>query len=182
MSGSVYIDLGANKGDTVAAYLQQNPSAFIFAFEPNPKLAEVLRLRFANNSAVRVLEVACWIMDGSTRFYIGHDESSTLVEGKAQNSQFPQFDIDYRNSIFVKTIDIARWMLENFSQSDDIVVKMDIEGSEYKVLQRLLDTDAIDLIREIRCEWHWNRYPVTREEHERIKALVGTKVTLVDWN
>lgn len=182
MSRSVYIDLGANKGDTVAAYLQQNPSASVFAFEPNPKLAEILRRRFAEHAAVSVLGAACWIMDGTTRFYIGHDESSTLIEGKAHNPQFPQFDIDYRNHTIVRTIDFARWMIENFSQDNDIVVKMDIEGSEYKVLQRLLDTDAIDLVREIRCEWHWNRYPVSRDEHERIKTLVGKKVTLVDWD
>jgi FkbM family methyltransferase len=182
MSRSVYIDLGANKGDTVAAYLQQNPNASVFAFEPNPQLAEVLRLRFAERPAVTVLEAACWIIDGTTRFYIGHDDSSTLIEGKVSNSQFPQFDIDYRNYTTVKTLDFARWLLENFSQSNDIVVKMDIEGSEYKVLQRLLDTDVIDLIREIRCEWHWNRYPIAREEHERIKTLVSKKVALVDWD
>lgn len=181
MGRLVYIDMGANIGDTIEGHLANASSAHVFAFEPNPKLVAKLRHRFHTARNVAIYEAACWIIDGQTRLYLGHDQSSTLVEGKAHTPEHPEFDIDYQRFALVRTIDFARWLRENFTEGDDICVKMDIEGAEYNVLQRLLDTGAIALIRELRCEWHFDRYPVHRDEHARIKALTSKRVKLVDW-
>lgn len=128
-----------------------------------------------------VIEAACWIADGISKFYLGNEYSSTLIEGKKHNRRYPQFDISYQDFAMVRTIDFAKWLLDNFAGREDLIVKMDIEGAEYEVLPRLIATGAIRLIGELRCEWHWDRFPVTKAEDERIKALVSASTKLVKW-
>ena len=182
MSVPIYIDLGANHGETIESYLKTCPDAVVFGFEANPRLAEKLLEKFSfGKKPIFIMDAACWIKDGHDKFYIGNDYSSTMIEGKRHSPTYPQFDIDYKNHVIVRTVDFSRWMLENFSFCQDICVKMDIEGAEYKVLQRLLDTGAIKMISELRCEWHWNRYPISKEEHNRIRDEVAKVVKLVDW-
>jgi FkbM family methyltransferase len=182
MGRNIYIDLGANVGDTVDRHLAGAPDAQVFAFEPNPRLIAKLRNRFRSADNVAIYEAACWILDGQTKLYLGHDLSSTLIEGKAPTPEHPEFDISYKDFALVRTIDFARWLLETFNEGDDICVKMDIEGSEYKVLRRLIDTGAIGLMDELRCEWHYDRYPVGNDEHLRIKELTKARVRVIDWH
>lgn len=177
----VYIDLGANVGDTIVNYAKTNPEALIYGFEPNPKLAESLRGRFGESS-VLIVEKAAWILDGVRKFYLGNDLSSTLIDGKRSMPDYPEFEISYDEHVLVETIDLSRWILETFTNNVKITMKIDIEGAEYKLLQRLLDTDAIDLIQTIYCEFHHDRYPhVTTETHERIKAEVASRSELKIW-
>ncbi|MDW9518578.1 FkbM family methyltransferase [Sinorhizobium meliloti] len=177
----IYIDLGANVGDTIESYRQKNPDAFVYGFEPNPRLAQQLRARFSD-SGVIIFEKAAWILDGIRSFYLGHDLSSTLIDGKRPMPDYPEFEITYQEHVLVETIDIARWLLETFTKDVRITMKIDIEGAEYKLLQRMLDTDAVDLVDEIYCEFHHDRFPsVTAETHQRIVTEVGLRSALKKW-
>jgi FkbM family methyltransferase len=181
MKRRVYIDLGANVGDTMEEFLARAPDALAIGFEPNPRLIDRLRSRFAGRNNVVIHDAAAWSSDGYAMLYLGHDLSSTLLKGKAAKPEHPEFGIDYRTAIRVRTIDFAKWLLENVSDGEDVCVKMDIEGSEYEVLRRLLETGAIARISELRCEWHYDRYPIGIEEHTRTKMLVDRRVKLVEW-
>ena len=41
---------------------------------------------------------------------------------------------------------ISEWIKENFSTEDYIILKLDVEGSEYEVIPDLLKTGAIEYI------------------------------------
>lgn len=180
MTRRIYIDLGANVGDTVSQYMEKSSRSQIYAFEPNPKLAKHLKKRFKGQN-VFVSAKAAWIIDGVMTLYLGHDLSSTLVKGKIQSVDYPEFNITYKRKTLVQTIDFARWLLEHVSFDDYVVIKMDIEGSEYKVLQRLVDTDAIDLVDVIYCEFHYKRFGISEIEHDRIVDVVKKRADLREW-
>ena len=57
----------------------------------------------------------------------------------------------------VRIIDFSRWLRATVVANDFVVVKMDIEGSEYEVLPSLLRTGTIRLIDELMLEVHYNR-------------------------
>mmetsp|Transcript_37905 Transcript_37905/g.38593 ORF Transcript_37905/g.38593 Transcript_37905/m.38593 type:complete len:81 (+) Transcript_37905:859-1101(+) len=42
-------------------------------------------------------------------------------------------------------------------QSDEVICKMDIEGSEYDVLRRIFTSGIIKLFDELYVEFHYNR-------------------------
>lgn len=128
------------------------------------------------------MEYAAWISDGIIDFYFGQnsDQSSTLIKGKKTGHEWA---VDYETSYKAQSIDFDRWFRENTSADDLISLKMDIEGSEYKVLQRLIDSGSVSRIKDMKVEWHWDRYPghVSREEHDRIRNKLLTLIRVMDW-
>ena len=179
----VYVDLGANHGVTVENFLRDQPATEVFAFEPAPELAKELREKFSNHTNVHIIEAAAWVADEKITFYPGDqsDKSSTLLTGKSETSPWK---IRYDSGFDVQGIDIAKWLLNHTSDDDLVVMKMDVEGSEYRLLPRLMETKALSRLREIRVEWHWDRYPdeVTEARHHEIRDKLKTFVEVVDWH
>tara|TARA_B100001113_G_scaffold67631_1_gene52159 strand:- start:664 stop:1362 length:699 start_codon:yes stop_codon:yes gene_type:complete len=54
----------------------------------------------------------------------------------------------------VEAIDFSKWVLDNFKKEDFIILKMDIEGSEYKVLPKMISDGSIGYINTLIIEWH----------------------------
>jgi FkbM family methyltransferase len=182
MGRKIYIDLGAHDGSTIQAFRADNPEFIIFAFEPNPRLAAILRGAFAGTgSNVHVMEAAAWIFDGAVKLYFGErsDQSTTIIPGK----RTPDWPVDYAHPHTVLAIDFDRWFRENTSADDHVVIKMDIEGAEYRLLRRLIDTGSLGRAAELRVEWHWDRYPdeISETDHAALREKVGKITKLTDW-
>jgi predicted glycosyltransferase len=68
-----------------------------------------------------------------------------------------QASISYRyhdNIIAVDAIDIID-IISKYNDDDEIIIKMDIEGSEFMVLRRLLeDPKCCKRVKKIFIEWH----------------------------
>jgi len=77
-----------------------------------------------------------------------------------------------KKPVIVKTIDITRWMVENFSRTDIVDVKMDIEGAEYDVIPDMVRRGAFRVIRKFYIEWHWYKIGMEEEEHKEIMAMI----------
>ncbi|KAB2696457.1 FkbM family methyltransferase [Ochrobactrum sp. Kaboul] len=179
----VYIDIGASNGLTVEQFCDNNSDFEIFAFEPSPRLANGLRSKFLSAPRITIIEAAAWISDGTAKFYSGtiSDESSNLSIDKKEEAPWGD---DYENGIEVHTIDFANWMIANTSDNDLVVVKMDIEGAEYKIIPRMIELHIPERLSEIRVEWHWDRYPieVTENQHHQIRNSLKSLVRVIDWN
>lgn len=176
------MDLGANIGDTVAKFLEWHPSHSLHAFEPNPDLYPELKRRFQNEPRVSLLDRAAWIRDEEIRMYLGHPLSSTVMQGKKSMPQAPIYEINYSRSVQVQAVDFSRWLRRNVTSDDEVTVKMDIEGAEYPVLGRLLETGAVELIHTLICEFHQDRYPVSRKTHNDLINELTKRTRLIHWH
>lgn len=181
MARSIYIDFGANTGDTIAAQMASSVVDFCWGFEPNPALATLARRRF-EGQPVEIIEMAAWVGEGVLPLYLGHPLSSTLLAGKVALEEYPEYVVTYEKSVDVSTFDTGQWLREHVSEADDVIVKMDIEGAEYQVLQRLLDGGEIDLIKELRCEFHVERFPAFEAVHQGLVREVASRTKLVVWS
>lgn len=81
-----------------------------------------------------------WISGGSTIFKKEGDDDLDAA-GKRQVVQ-------------MKAIDAATWIQSNFTANDHVVMKMDIEGAEGKVLMKMIKNRCIDVVNWIAVEWH----------------------------
>jgi hypothetical protein len=63
-------------------------------------------------------------------------------------------------------IDIAEWINKNDIQSIDLM-KINIEGGEYELLERLIDTKMISRIENIQIQFH----NITNESHLRMEYI-----------
>jgi len=58
------------------------------------------------------------------------------------------------NTFKVKCFDFSAFIRDNFTKEDYIIVKLDIEGSEYEVMDKLIIDGTIDYINHFYIEWH----------------------------
>lgn len=160
------------------------PNFEFFAFEPNSVLHPYIReniktlpLQFPLN----LRQEAVWIENGTTNLYLGQHESSTVMLGKRMLPEHGP-PIDYSNPVLVPAIDFSTWIRESFSEQDNIVVKMDIEGAEYPVLRKMIADQSISFIKVLYVEWHYDRFAyMSRDEHGSLVEAVSRLVDVRPW-
>lgn len=160
----IFIDGGAHKGETVAHFVEskiyQKHSWEIFAFEANPHLIPEIPPR-AN---LTVLNKAIWNKEGTIEFFLGDDtlSSSLLKDKKTGNlSKIP---------VKVDSVDFGQWLKKRFELKDYIFVKLDIEGAEYEVLDKMLADGTIAYVDRLYVEFHNVKVNVPVEKDKDILA------------
>ncbi len=140
----VILDCGANIGISVLNYLSRHPKASITAFEPDPCAARALRRNLSVNGAgeVLVVEAAVWTETGRAPFFVeGADGGRILSE-------------EMSSAITVECVD-----LRDFLASPVDLIKMDIEGAEFKVVPHI--ADRLSLVGNLVVECHLSNDDVT---------------------
>lgn len=161
----ILLDFGANKGQGLTKVLDIegiDKTWEIHCFEANPNIFEELKNNFKNaNLNIFFHNKAIWKIDGLVQFSImnENDEGSSveclIKEGRAGDPCDPCFR-KHDNIIQIESIDIQT-ILDRFNENDFIVIKMDIEGSEFTVLRRLLENkNNCRKVKKIYIEWHTN--------------------------
>lgn len=180
----IFIDCGAHKGESVAAFRKkQDSNQFeIYMFEPNPFLFEEISDNISLNNCIKI-EAAVSNREGKEKLWgcikVKDSVGASLERSKADTDKISQEDY-----VEVRTIRLSDFIKETFSKEDKIILKMDIEGSEYDVLEDLIATETIDYIDRIYCEFHghkMNRTYLKREANIRA-FLARKKITISHWN
>ena len=145
----IFIDCGAHCGESILrAKKQFGEDIEVISFEPIPYFAKEITKIHENDNTVSIHNCAVWIENGEKTFNLSPDttDGSSLLEYH-----------DQKKSIKVKTIDLSSWIKSNFNPSDYIILKLDIEGAEYAILNKLIEDDVVSMINEFWGEWHENR-------------------------
>ena len=151
----IFIDGGARVGEAIEVLLETREELTgcdVYLFECNINHIQTLIDISNNNKKYNfiVKNEAIWVDDVYRDFYISvdlwGDLGCTLLPEKKEK-------LDRENPINVKCIDFAKF-LNSFSDNDYIVLKLDIEGAEYDVLNHLIKTNTITKINELYVEFH----------------------------
>jgi FkbM family methyltransferase len=148
-----FIDCGAHCGESILTAKQRfGVNTHVISFEPIPYLANQLKEIHENNNTVQILNAAVWINDDIKKIYVSTDitDGSSLL-GKSINN------LDESVYINVPCVDLSKWLLETFTEQDYVILKLDIEGAEYEVLNKMINDGSIKLIKELHGEWHDNK-------------------------
>ena len=125
------VDGGANKGKTVAKFLERFGQAEIHAFEPIPELQQRLRESFADRQNVHVHPVALGRRAGTVPLHItAHDPASSLMSPSKWNWAYWQHRMDV-----VRTIRTPLVRLDSEVTGEVDVLKLDLQGSELAALE-----------------------------------------------
>lgn len=148
-STKVIVDIGGNVGDDVSLFVQHNPQARIFTFEPMPKVFQQLKGRFADNPNVFAQNFACSDKNGQMELTIdpegGNGIGATMMDSKVEGEhvQVQLRDVD----------EILAWVEKETGQVPDLL-SMNCEGCEYTVMQRLSDKGWLGKIPNVQLSWH----------------------------
>ncbi len=185
--GDIVLDCGANLG-TVTRPLAET-GAVVHAFEPDPYAFGKLQEAFADHSNVVMHNAAVGVEAGHIRLMraANFDENpkgasvkSTVVPGGRKINE------DLSNSIEVALIDLPAMITDLVGRHGEIAfLKMDIEGAELELLERMLAEDLFNGVRLTVAETHENKFRDLRPRFEALRSAVSdrfpiTKVNL-DW-
>jgi FkbM family methyltransferase len=131
---SIFIDLGGNNG-VVSQYISDKFNCNIHIYEPHKGCFKILKKKFNNNKKIKVYNSAISNNNNYKKFYFHSNvkdnnfydlslSESASLESKKINISKKKFEI-------VKCIGINN-IVKKFKHID--VLKIDIEGHEYKIL------------------------------------------------
>ena len=137
---SLVFDLGGYQGDFTQGIVDKYDCT-VFVFEPVPKYAEKIAERFKNNKKVKVFNFGLEDKDSKEVLYMHNDGSSVY---KNQDSS-EKIDIEYRC--------ISEFLKDNHVTNINLM-KVNIEGGEYPLMEHMIKTGEIRLIENLQIQFH----------------------------
>lgn len=163
--GEVAIDLGANVGKITQRMAK--PGVEVFAFEPDPEAFKKLREKFLGHEHIHCIEKAVSDHAGRERIYFHTEYDSDPAKWSVATSLFAEKgNVDKDHSIEVEVVDIVEFVKRITKPIG--LMKIDIEGEEVKVLNKLISTGLSAKIRQIVVETH-ERLPFLKKSTSDLK-------------
>lgn len=179
--GDVAIDCGANVGKFTVPMAKTG--ATVYAFEPNPDAYAELVKATASYPNVKALQAAATTEPGPVKLYLHRyseddpvhfSSGSTLVAGK-RNVREDHFTM-------VEGVPFAEFVRDLGARVR--LLKMDIEGAEVAILNRLLDEGLHERIDQVFVEVHDRQNKSLAEPTRRLRerlAVLGAGHIRLDW-
>jgi FkbM family methyltransferase len=92
----------------------------------------------------------------------------------------------FNKKVNIDCIDLSKYLKNNFNCNDFVLCKLDVEGSEYEILNKLIFDETIDYINILFVEFHCS-YFKNKEEILKIELLIKdniskrNKTKLYEW-
>jgi FkbM family methyltransferase len=149
--GDVFVDIGANFGiHTLLAARIVGSSGQIYAFEPQTKLAEIIRAQAVLNNMRHVIVHNLGVGDQQAELLLRNP--LTAHTGTATLRAVAEDAIGVERVRVVRADDV----LTNIPTTARVVIKVDVEGFEYKALkglQKVLSLDNVAILVEVTNDW-----------------------------
>lgn len=151
-SGANVLDVGGYAGDFAACFVELY-NANVTVFEPVSHFATQIEKRFAGDPRVRVYAAGLSDKDEVAEFDLDADASGAFGSSGGQRVQVSLWDAER----FLSQCGTDEWHL----------AKLNIEGGEYALLNRLIDTGRIASIKHIQVQFHLH-VPGAREQYRQL--------------
>ena len=153
---SVVFDVGGYFGDW-SSEISRRHDPRIFIFEPVPEHYSRIVERFRRNRKVKVFDYGLSSQNSTTRIFLANDGSSAYRQAKT--------------SVQARFRDICEVVRENHLARIDLI-KINIEGGEFELLDRMIQTDLVAICNDIQVQFH-DFYPDAPSLRLRIRAQLA---------
>lgn len=197
MKKKILIDCGSNLGqgyEQIKKNENIDSSWDVVMFEPSFSCFEKLINKY-NNSNFKIYNKAVYISDQKQEFHFVKSLSTGDIDyesvgcklGAVKNLFSDRKKIyDLSEPVLVDTIDLSSFILDlNY---ETIILKLDVEGSEYDILQRMIETGSINKLHKIYVEFH--NYAIDLDKRDKyndikieiLKYLDTNNIKFVEWH
>ena len=202
---NVFFDLGTNNGDSVKFFIDKtmrtenesflkgygganNKKWEIYAVEANPyfdKTLDDLKLNCEKLGHIFHLfkQTAAWTKNEKLVFYLDTVNFYNNFWGSSLLKNHPDVANSGYKNVTVNGIDIAE-LLRKYNKEDEIVLKIDIEGTEYPLLMHLIKEHVLDLVDIIAVEYHRHivkDIPIKEMEDFYVAYFKFMEIRTVPW-
>lgn len=165
---SIFFDVGAHIG-MVSEKINHLYGCKIYSFEPDYKNYNYLVQKFKSINNIAIYNFALSNFDGLGNMITNHGSASfKLVPSKIINNE----------SVQVKNI--SKFLIENKINKID-VLKLNVEGSEFEILENLLDNKYIENVNTLLVQFHENYDNAHLRRLEIIERLKKTHTLIFNY-
>lgn len=155
---SVVIDVGGYEGDFASELFSRYLST-VFVFEPVKKYVNHLNKRFAGNSSIKIVPYGLGAKNETLKINVMDEASSynrsESIHKKGVEEEILIMDVvDFFNKQRINKVDL---------------IKINIEGGEYDLLDRMIDKGYIGMCKNLQIQFH-DFYPDFQKRYDRIKT------------
>jgi FkbM family methyltransferase len=171
----IFVDCGFNAGEMLERLVKALPDFQFYGFEVNYQYfaatAAELQKRHPNILGLNFSAVSDH--DGTASFHIAGQKGGILrAEATTILPELHKEEFTDERPYEVPAIDFSRWLTETAARHTGadgskpfVAVKMDIEGAEYAVLEKLVRDGTITLISELIVEFHTEQFDQNQRPH-----------------
>jgi FkbM family methyltransferase len=174
----LFIDLGAADGNSFNEFVTDKfgpikncPSGGAWEavlVEANPRFTAPLKnlgVGFGNVKAMS--ETAAYMCEGKTSFFV---DTTNHANNYWASSMSSDSDAGQQQKIEVPTVNVMRLLYENAIPSDWVILKMDIEGSEWDIMPCMAQAQSATLIDQFYVEVHPGTWGLTGTDDAEFQA------------
>lgn len=193
---NIFLDCGTHFGQGLDEFITRfkiDSSWKVFTFEANPITHNIYKEHFhkkypwvtsynlavSNKEGVVPINLETVAREGHT------GQGTSLIDLSEWNPHNGIFRNNYQYSTNVNCINFSNFIKENCSESDYVLIKLDIEGSEYDVLESMIDNDCLKFVDHLVVEWHShffiNKNPIIERENKIKKIIESYDIILENW-
>ncbi len=163
---SIVLDVGGYKGD-FTALIHEKFNCRVFVFEPVSVFYRICKKRFADNAKITALNYGLSDVDEISQIHIADDSSSFYKRNSKASEEIAQL----RNCATVfKELGIEKVDL----------MKINIEGGEYNLVKKLIDSNLIQKIKYLQIQFH-NFVENSEEKRQNLRSQL-TRTHTEMWN
>lgn len=148
---SLVLDLGGYEGQW-ASDVYSRYRCRILVFEPVEEFADRIRERFASNPDIEVFDHGLAAETRTETIHVRGASSSTH-NSKGSPEQ-------------IRLVDVREWFAEHGIGEVDLM-KVNIEGGEFELLERLLATSLVAQVHDLQVQFHW----ISADSDRRMAAI-----------
>lgn len=153
---STVVDVGGFEGNWTAD-IYDLYACKVYCFEPVKAFADKITQRFSHNPRIFVYSVALGGSDRTEKISVIGDRSSTIVDDPSSSQ--------------IKVVDTVQFFHDHNIKHIDLI-KINIEGGEYELLDNLIEGNYIKNISNIQVQFH-NFLPTAKERMGKIQSILS---------
>jgi FkbM family methyltransferase len=155
---TTFIDVGANVGYFTT--LLSRAASTVYAFEPVPAIFERLSRNISLNGCNNVHAFQCAVSREAGQLRLYESEISSGHDSTVKRSE-------HHSSFLVEAVALDEVIIRGDTTANDIVMKVDTEGSEMDVVLGALGLIRAGKVRAIILEWARGIYPQVSDLRDR---------------
>jgi FkbM family methyltransferase len=140
---SVVLDIGGYAG-IWAQKIKDRYNCYMYIFEPNPKSYKILEEKFQHEPRISIYPFG--LADKNKTALLGMDDMGSSI--------YPGKNIE---TVAIELKDIKQ-VVDELDIKEIDLIKINIEGGEYDLMQRMLESGVVKKCKDIQIQFH-NFYP-----------------------
>jgi len=170
MSRRIFLDIGSNVGQTLEETVKTEYGFdLIFGFEPIKDCCDEIN-RTIIDKRLTVNNFGLYSEDcKKTIYYNGKgDIGGSIYEDKVDRNP----NSNNREDIVCEFRDVSKWFKDNILETDFVVVKINVEGSECDIIESLIESGEYDKINRLLIDFDCVKIPSQKHRKVEVENLL----------